>query len=440
MILDFLTDTFFRSWKNSYYLSNEKFVNYSKLELQVTSSCDQNCSYCYYCRNKILNPPYLAKKSRILKNLDSLLNWLRENNYCPELEIFSGEVLATSLGCEILDRLIDFCSLPNSSKTITIPSNFSFILDEEKTERVESLLNKAKEKGVRVGLSVSIDGKYLDNINRRYVIESWNKKRDDEFYDRIFAFAKKWRFSFHPMIYKNGIELWKDNFLWFQEKFKEFDIPWISLYLLEVRNPEWDLDSIKKFYEFMYFVIQWSIKKLLDLGVPESQLPQATFDLKLFNIFNLFSTCGRGIGCSIQSTMGVRLSDLSVHPCHRLCYPELKNFQFVTNDKGKIVDIEEFNSCLFIAINSSNHENFPFCETCTIKEFCSSGCLGANYEYSGEIFLTPPTVCLLEHAKIGATLEALHDLGVLKYFHRFGRKFESLLVYRKYFSKNKINL
>lgn len=427
-LIDLLNKTFFAAWKNQNYKTNENlYANFASLELQITSACDQRCSYCYYHKHgDVLNPSTITKRDNILNNLEALLSWLSRNSYFPRIEIFSGEPFAVEIGFKVVERVIDWYIENNLSSVLTIPTNFSFIMNSKRVRRMEELLAKARSNGIDMFLSASVDGKYLDERNRPFV----NKRRSANYYDKIFEFAKKWGVAFHPMIYKDGIELWKDNFLWFQTMFTNYELPWHSLYLLEVRNYEWDLASIREFYKFIYFVTQWSIKKLGSLGVKEEDLLKAIHQLKLFNLFSGFFTTGRGIGCSVQSTMQLRLGDLSVHPCHRTAYPQFKLFQFIIED-SEIVGIRPFNYGLFPVIYGANSEEFPFCEACSIRKLCSGTCLGANYEYSGELFLPPPTVCLLEHAKVYAIIDALTDLDVLKYFYGL-ESYNSIFVYRKY--------
>lgn len=88
------------------------------------------------------------------------------------------------LGYQVLDRVIEWQNGNEVRHPIVIPTNFTFIFDEDKIERIESLMEKSKE---RILLSASVDGKYCDE-NRPFIN---GKVRDDEYYDRMFRFAKK---------------------------------------------------------------------------------------------------------------------------------------------------------------------------------------------------------------------------------------------------------
>jgi len=412
-VLDVLNKTFFKAWENRNFLKDDlKYGNFSSLELQITSVCDQKCLYCYYNKfGKFLNPPHLCKKENILINLNMLLDWLEKNNYFPKIELFSGELFSTELGFLVLEKVIEWQIRNKIDNEIIIPTNFSFVLDDKKIDRIERLISKCRSNNINMILSASVDGKYLDDINRPFL----RKKRTDDYYDKIFSFQSKWGFSFHPMIYSNGIELWKENFLWFQDMFDKYNINWQYLYLLEIRNAEWKLPQIREFYNFVRFVIRWVVDRLRKENVPERKIVQEIINRRIFNILTSFTTCGRGIGCSIQSTMQIRLGDLAVFPCHRTSYDRFIMYRFVDDGK-KIVDIDILNQDLFLSLYSANYKLFPFCEVCGIKQFCNGPCLGANYEFSGDLFITPPTVCLLEHAKVFAIFDELDDLNLFEYF------------------------
>jgi len=429
LIKSFLERTFFSAWKNP-TCTEEKYQNYKSLELQVNALCDLDCKYCYYAKfKKDLYPAKISKSSLVLKNLDIVLDWLEQNKYYPEIEIFSGEPFFQEVGFQSLEKILNWQIKNKVTNTIMIPTNFSFIWDEKKIDRIESLIERAKQNNIRIFLSCSVDGKYCDK-NRPYID---GRIRSDEYYNRMFEFCKKWDFGFHPMIYNEEIEHWKDNWLWFQENFEKYKISFSRIYLLEVRNGEWTKKQLQEFYKFIRFIINWTYNHLKDI-VPLEAFPQCTFENRLFNIFQMFSTVGRGLGCSAQSTIQLRLGDLTTSVCHRAAYKPHELWKFVTKD-DKIVDIESLNHNLAISVAALDTKNLPFCETCTIREFCTGQCLGASVEINSDPFLVIPTVCALEHAKVSAILDELWDLGLWHHYYDWTilPKQRSMKLYYNYF-------
>lgn len=431
LVKSMLNRTFFTAWKNQKYKEDEhKYGNYKSLEIQISAACDLKCKYCYYTNHgKELYPAKLAKPDLVLKNLGILLDWLSENKYYPKFDFFSGEPFAQSVGFEALEKLIDWHIEEGVDGQISVPTNFSFLFSDDKTIEVERLITKGKENGIEVLLSASIDGKYCD-VNRPF---RDGRIRTDEYYYKAFEFAKKWGCGFHPMIYSENMEKWKDNFLWFQENFKKHDIYWQSLYLLEVRNPEWTRTQLKEFYKFVRFVIKWAYGMS---GVAPIDFPNYAFDNKLFNLFNMFSSTGRGIGCSIQSTIQLRLGDLTTTLCHRSAYDGLNLFKFVVED-DEIIDIEPLNYGMLVAMYSAGRNTFPWCENCPIRDLCTGQCLGAMYEVNGDPFVPIPTACALEHAKVAAVMDEIVELGLFQYFYGFTNKSSGMKLYMKYFKGEK---
>ena len=127
------------------------------------------------------------------------------------------------------------------------------------------------------------------------------------------------------------------------------------------------------------------------------------------------STVGRGLGCSIQSTLHLRLGDLAIVPCHRLSYtPFITGHLEVENHQ--IVGVKANNVELYLTIESLDGKNMPFCETCLIRSLCSLCCLGSNFETTGDLFSPIPSVCQLEHHRVKSEVAALQDLVVLDMF------------------------
>lgn len=130
------------------------------------------------------------------------------------------------------------------------------------------------------------------------------------------------------------------------------------------------------------------------------------------NTLSMLFKCGRGMPCSIQSDFSIRLGDLKIVPCHRTAYDQF-NYGYMKVENNKIVDIEPLNVPMLLSVQSMNVSNSPKCETCFIRSLCAGGCLGSQYEITGDPFIPINSVCALEHAKVMATLKGLKKIGVL---------------------------
>jgi len=279
-------------------------------------------------------------------------------------------------------------------------------------------------------LSLSVDGKHVENYNRPL---RNGKIKDDVFFDRCFEYAKRWGLSFHPMIYSDTIDRWIDNFLWFQEMFKKHDICWLNIYLLEVRNVNWTKEQLQHLYNFFKFIVGWSFEKS---GQTAENFPKWSFQHHVFNIFSPFASVGRGTGCSIQSTVQLRLGDLTHSVCHRAAYKPHEMWRFVV-ENDEIVDIEPINSNLMVAWASMDMETFPVCESCYLKYLCTGQCLGSMYEAQNTLFTPIPTVCAVEHVKIKAVMDGLLEHDIFRHMYNFtsNEKKMSTKLYLEEFKK-----
>lgn len=413
LVNTFLNDTFLKSFS----IDNPDIDNLNSIELQLNSVCDLGCKYCYYTSfGKELYPAEISKNKQILTNLEAVLIWLRDNRLTPEIDIFTGEIFAQKLGRDALDLIIAFYkATPPELRVpkVLVPTNYTFMLDKEIIKYVEGVIREFWELGIHMGLSASFDGKLLDSDNRpmkKVIVTGCEDPRGDEYYDEIFKFNTHYHFGFHPMVYSNKIELWKENFLWFQEKFEKFNIPWTDIYLLEVRNAEWSDEQIREYSDFTRFLINYAWEKC------DKDIDKYFEFLNARRGFNMLAAplgrIGRGIGCSVQSMMYIRLGDLTMSPCHRTMYKGFQTARFTTVD-NRIIGIEAINPELMLTTYHFHASAQPYCEDCAIKTVCSKGCLGAQLEVMGDMFTPIPTVCGLEFAKIYAMADEYRKLGIL---------------------------
>ena len=402
LVKSFFDHTYFQGWKG-------KILNFGKVELEIGTTCDLACKYCYYHKyGRELYPLELQNNKKILSNLGIFLDWLIENEYKPDIDFFSGEPFSQEIGFLGLKLILDkFKNAKSKPKSIVVPTNYTFLLSKEKTKRVEELLKLSRKLKTPIFLSASFDGKYCEK-NRP--VKTGEELRDDKYYEKCFAFNKKWSFGFHPMVYSKLIENWQKNFLWFQKMFEKYNIPHWNIYLLEVRNSDWSKKQLSDFIKFIDFLVYWTFKNKCESN--KEIFTNFVLNRKGYNILsNSLTKTGRGVGCSIQSTMQIRMGDLSIVPCHRTSYTPFLEAKFKVKN-NRINGIESINPEVLIGITSFQGENMPYCENCTIKYLCSKGCMGSQFEINGDMFTPIPTVCKLEHAKIYALLKSLKKYGL----------------------------
>ena len=94
-----------------------------------------------------------------------------------------------------------------------IPSNCSFCLDEEKTQHLQYYIDKFKNIGCPLVFSISVDGKPIEEQARPL---NSGKVKDDDFYERLFTFAKHNNFLFHPMVAASDVNKWIENYQWWE--------------------------------------------------------------------------------------------------------------------------------------------------------------------------------------------------------------------------------
>jgi radical SAM protein with 4Fe4S-binding SPASM domain len=404
----FLETTFFYNWRNS---TREKTAleNYGSLEMSIGHTCDLHCKYCYYSRyGKELYQNKPVKAQDILANTEKLMDFIVKNNMLIKIEVFSGDPFNLPYIWEYFDIILKYCikmPLEKRPMHISIPTNLSFLRqkDEINLNKLREYIVKFEEINVPMYLSGSVDGPFMDNFNRPS-IEKFNY--DKVFYDKVLKQGKEIGYGFHPMIYSNNIENWIENFLWFYYLTG-------NLYLLEVRNAEWTEEQSKQLYYLMKFIIHF-IFAVNDKDLKKTQ--EFIQKNRGFNILmNSLSRVGRGLGCSIQGTLNFQMNDLSIAPCHRTSYKEFSTGNIVFKEDGSY-DFNPRNVEYYIAEHATEITRTYPCVSCSVNELCPGGCLGSNYESTGDPFVQHPSMCRMEHYKIAGIIHGFDEIGLLKTF------------------------
>ena len=431
----FLDDYFYQTYKDGR----------GNLELIFSPKCNLNCRYCYvkkYYHKTFPQDMFDADKS--IENALCILKWLVKHAYKPHIDIFSGELLAQEKGYELLEKMIEFYKGIDPDlriPSIMIPTNFTFLNSEKLTMRIEKIIDDFTELDIHLYLSASFDGKYME-VNRPYAGDlglDINKLRDDDYYDKVFEFCKKYNYGIHPMIYSQGIDKWKENFEWFQENFEKHDIHWSKIFLLQVRNQEWNSKQNREFYEFIKYLIHWTWDK-----VGRDKNEYYNFLLKEgsgyytpgLNILRLpIVQNNRGYTCGIQSYLTIRLSDMSMFPCHRLLYKDLKIGEFKKADDDELV-FKTYNASLGLGIYGGSYKMNPVCIRCPMNELCAGGCLGSQYEVNKSLLAPIPTVCLNYLYYFKAIQDGFDEIGITEFLRPYLIK----EVYQQLINLRRINV
>lgn len=408
---NFLNFTFFKNWKNSYRHENPDddfmLLNYSSLEMNIGYSCDLGCEYCYYKRNgKDLYQGKAIKADEVLKNTDKLMNFMHKNELYANYELFAGEPFVLNYIWDWFDIVFDYLSKTKKEKrtrAISVPTNLSFLKshNKEKFDKILKYIDKFKSIDVKLALSGSFDGPFIDKYNRKFTSDKLNYNK--EFYDNFIKNKNSLGIGAHPMIYSNKIESWIDNFIWFVEN---DTIP----YLLDVRNWEWNEKQLKDLFFLMRFIVNY-------LSVHSAKSGKSFKDLlDLTNGFNILigpiSTTGRGMGCSMQSVLDIQLHTLEIIPCHRLGYEQYSTGQLILNEDGTW-DLTPKNVEFYIAEQATDSKSISPCSGCPINKLCAGTCLGANYEATGDPFTVPPSFCRESIAKVSGIMKGYEDIGYI---------------------------
>lgn len=413
LFLDYLDKHIFSYWRGE---GGEQGYE-AELELTVTPTCNTKCVYCYYNNfaEKYIYPKEINCTENIIKNCEEVMKWLQKNNYRPRaIEIFSGEFINLPYCQTILDIIDKYAA---KGTEVVIPTNGTFCRSEKTLEKAQKLLDEynpsCENHNIFIFYSLSVDGKYLDNDTR--AMKS-GTLYDDAFYDRLFTFAAKNHLLFHPMVGALGIDKWPNNYDWYIKNVMDYfhcdeRAAFRKIYLLEVRNPDWTAGECEDMERFVNYLVDKTFKAYNN--DVECYWENFLTGRNNFNFFSgLLSTCGRGLGCSIQQCFAVRLGDLALIPCHRTAYKGY-NACYLRFDEDSNLDIEIENPNMYMFIQSFDAKNGVMCSDCPINSMCSHYCLGANYEVNKDFFIPVKSVCLMEYAKAKALVEAFDRIGVL---------------------------
>ena len=439
-LLTFILDQrFFNPWREAGKngLSDFSAANEISLEIYLTSSCNQNCEYCYLTKYPELYPSEFNKKELIFKNLKILYNWLiEEKMYIPKIDIFSGDIWQSNYGLEFFE--ITWKAIQNGLNIghISIPSNCSFLNDWEQTCKIQHWINKFKSINHPIIFSISVDGKIIDDINRpRVNHEDYN----DEFYERMFMFATHNNYLYHPMVAAVTVDKWIENHKWWEAEFnKRHEDVDEKLMMLEVRNSDWDLQKSQAYLDFMKYLVDRQVKRHGSIDL---------FAKALFYIVQAFNSgyvpyapapIDTFAGCSVCNSLTVRIGDMAIAPCHRQAYNKFLYGHFIIED-NKIKGITANNPQHAIRILMANNNLCHFgCDTCIINGYCLKGCYGSQFEENNDPFIPSKNVCEFYKFKWKGLLEYYQEIGVLDALRKitpYCEQYEEIQEFLKFYER-----
>lgn len=396
---------------DTFFLEKFKKSSFERhLEIILSPKCNLKCKYCYVNRyyDKIFNFKD-GDQNKILNNLQVVLDWYTNNDFICNIEIFSGELFAQELGFLAMDMIYDhFKDKVKKPKKILIPSNFTFLHSDDLTIRVENIINKFSIIGIDVILSCSFDGLYCQK--NRPKKEDLDIEipfiQDNIFIEKMFRFCKKNQFLFHPMIYYDEIDSWIDNFNWFQDNFKKYDFEYNSLYLLAVRNDGWTRDKCIKLYDFIKYIIKdsWNHYEQDFNKYKKFLFEEPGNGLNL--ITSYLTDNSNGITCTVQSDLAIKVLDLSIYPCHRQIY---QNMRLGTLQDNSFINCNPSLAASYWGYNKSTCFK---CIDCPIKVNCGGQCLGSSYETNLNSFNPIDSVCRMQFYSTKAIVDGLKDIGI----------------------------
>ena len=415
-----LNERFFKPWQNFDPDDYNNLSQESSLEIFITSNCNQNCKYCYLCNNKNLYPDEINNKDLILSNLQILCDWIISRDfYIPRVELYSGEIWHSSYGLEVLEILYQSLLRKRWLGQIIVPSNCSFVMDETQLLKIQRYINKFKKINVLLCFSISVDGMIVENFTRPL---NNNVEKTEEFYERLFLFAKHNTFYFHPMISAESISLQKENLAWWKTMCDKYDMDFEEvMMLLEVRNPNWTDENIQEYCNVLDYLIE-------EFKERKCNSDNITFFKSLFGFRDegmegyvpyALPSSDTFAGCSISNYFTVRLGDMAICPCHRTAYNKFLYGWFKIED-GKITDIIGNNPQMAIrCLMTNNIYGTLQCDLCPFKEICLKGCFGSQYETHGDAFYPIENVCKMFRSKYTFLIKKYCDMGIMDFLNSY---------------------
>lgn len=412
------------------------------INLIIRPECNQQCEYCYiYKYGKELYPTRLNKEETLV-NAELFIKWvLEQKKWLPKAwEIFAGDLFYDDFFFDLLDlfekyydpikkkhpELFEEGYYPDyqPETIIIVPSNLSFVYtNPEKVIKLKKYYKRLWDKyRINICFSWSSDGLLA-------VASREKKDLDQEYFDTILRFCMDFKVGAHPMISPENVKSWVANYDWWLDMINKLNVATdcdvdFQPFMLEVRNYNWTDENIKDYGKFLEKLMQVRFKKcgndpktltinLIDPHNKENYLFLGNYDPLRFLYVEPIQDPADRLGCGMGTGIHLNCTNLSLVICHRTTYEHLTACYFIPNEeKTEIIDIKPQNPSVFIAARTLKQYAMPVCGDCFLRDICMKGCLGAQFEYSGDMFLPIPTVCKFFYYKYKKLFELYERYGI----------------------------
>lgn len=403
------------------------------LEFVFRPDCNQNCEYCYLKKygNKMYPVEERLTNKELLNNFLTIFEFLiLDKKVSPNsIELYAGDLFYDNFFFELMPIIYNTYKIRSKNdikilqaKTrIIVPSNLSFCEFPEKKEQVIFWIEKLKEFNIDLKFSYSSDGLYaISSREKKELTQKW--------FDNTLEFCGKYDFGAHPMISPYNIDKAIENYNWWLKMFEQYypKDHWSPMFL-EVRDDNWDENSIIKYLELLNHMVQVRLNKcnndileltkhLFSSTIKEEYKEKIIYSLEPIHYNDLISLTfkaghGSQASCGLHQNVVINCQNLSLIPCHRLGYKQFEGGYFSKED-NKFIASNGFNA--YLNLVETNTFVKPKCAHCEIRDFCHTGCVGAQYEQSMEPQLPLKSVCKLNEARVAVLMEIYYKLGVFK--------------------------
>ena len=395
-------------------IQNPYFINDLGIELIFQTQCNQQCDYCYIHKYGKDLYPIKVTKEETLNNINLIFDYIfcQRKNYLYEIELFGGDIFHNEIYFDVLDIYDkylkeiknNFKDIFNKQTTICCPCNLSWVVERPHLiEKFRKYSNYFKDEyNVFLSFSWSTDGYYAVNSREKKVLT-------EEYFDTIFKFCQEFKCGYHPMVAPENIKTWCENYDWWMEKYEQYDLVrpgYFQPYLLEVRNDNWTPELTEYYCKFLRHLMEWRLKMC------DNDIEKLSYHLLQGNGSNntllgsrgsdpliLYDKKGyykqeEGMGCSGQKLVHFDCSRLAIVPCHRTSYYQFIPAIFITDEEKKhIIDFKPNNVGSYITWRFHKTENEPICSHCSYYKICKQGCLGSQFESTGELYMPITSLC-----------------------------------------------